>query len=304
VRDLDVKTLRLFVAVCECRTMAGAAEQERIEPSAISKRIAQLESELGVELLVRGRRGVAPTPAGRALLDHARTVLSSIERIVDDAAAFGATGGVEGRVRLAATASAIAGSLPDDFAAFLREPANRRIRVDVEERFARDLVRALKDGSASLGVCADDVDLEGVGQRPYRRDRLAVAVHVEHPLAACATLRFDETLDVEHVGVPPQTALHATLQRAAAQASRAIAYRAIVASFDAALRLVAANVGVGVVPLGVGRRGAGGVDVRLVPLSDAWAERRLAICFREWASLPPASQRLVEHLERCAAAPA
>src|SRR4051794_5351585 len=53
VRDLDVKTLRLFVAVCECRTMARAAEQEQIEPSAISKRIAQLETDLGVDLLMR-----------------------------------------------------------------------------------------------------------------------------------------------------------------------------------------------------------------------------------------------------------
>jgi DNA-binding transcriptional LysR family regulator len=87
VRDLDVKTLRLFVAVCECRTMARAAEQEHIEPSAISKRIAQLESDLGVELLARGRRGVQPTPAGLALLDHARSVLFTMERIADDAAA-------------------------------------------------------------------------------------------------------------------------------------------------------------------------------------------------------------------------
>ena len=75
VRDIDLKTLRLFVAVSDCRSMARAAEQEHIEPSAISKRIAQLEEELGVELLVRGRRGVQTTPAGLALLEHARSVL-------------------------------------------------------------------------------------------------------------------------------------------------------------------------------------------------------------------------------------
>jgi len=130
VRDLDVKTLRLFVAVCEHRTMARAAEQEHIEPSAISKRIAQLETDLGVELLMRGRRGVQPTPAGLALLDHARTVLFTMGRIADDAAAFSETGGIEGHVRLVATASAIAESLLDDIAAFMREPANRNIKVE------------------------------------------------------------------------------------------------------------------------------------------------------------------------------
>jgi DNA-binding transcriptional LysR family regulator len=297
VRDLDVKTLRLFVAVCECRTMARAAEQEHIEPSAISKRIAQLESDLGVELLVRGRRGVQPTPAGLALLDHARTVLFTMDRIADDAAAFSATGGVQGHVRLIATASAIAETLLDDIAAFMREPANRRIQIDIEERVSRDLVRQVKEGSASLGVCWDNVDFEGLRHRPYRRDRLALAVHVEHPLAAHRTLRFDETLDAEHVGLPPQTAVHAMLQRAAAQAGRSIPYRVIVSSFDAALRVVAANLGVSVVPLEVGRRGAAGLDVRMVPLSDAWAERRFAICFRQLESLAPASQRLVEHLQ-------
>ncbi|HEY2561055.1 MAG TPA: LysR family transcriptional regulator [Caldimonas sp.] len=295
MRDLDVKTLRLFVAVCECRTMARVAEQEHIEPSAISKRIAQLEDDLGVELLMRGRRGVQPTPAGLALLDHARTVLFTMNRIAGDAAAF--SGGIQGHVRLIATASAIADALLDDIAAFMREPANRNIKVDIEERFSRDLVRQLKEGSASLGVCWDSVDFDGLRQRPYRRDRLALAVHAGHPLAERTTLRFEETLDAEHVGLPPQTAVHAMLQRAAAKAGRSIAYRVIVSNFDAALRVVAANLGVSVVPLEFGRRSAAGLDIRMVPISDPWAERNFAICFRQYETLPAASQRLVAHLQ-------
>ena len=297
MRDLDVKTLRLFVAVCELRTMARAAEQEHIEPSAISKRIAQLEIELGVELLMRGRRGVRPTPAGLALLDHARTVLFTMDRIASDAAAFSETGGIRGHVRLTATASAIAEALPDDVAAFMREPANRHIRVDIEERFSRDLVRQLKEGSASIGICWDSIDFEGLRHTPYRRDRLALVVHSGHPLAARTTLRFEQTLDAEHVGLPPQTAVHAMLLRAAGKAGRSIAYRVIVSNFDAALRAVAANLGVSVVPLEICKRAAAGFDVRAVPLSDAWAERSFAICFRSFESLPPASQRLIEHLQ-------
>ena len=302
MRDLDVKTLRLFVAVCESRTMARAAEQEHIEPSAISKRIAQLESELGVELLVRERRGVQPTPAGLALLDHARTVLFTLDRIAADAAAFGASrGAVRGHVRLVASASALAEALPDDVAEFMREPANADIRIDIEERVSRDLVRALDEGRASIGVCWDHVDFEGLERRPYRRDHLALAVHARHPLAARSTVRFAETLDAPHVGLPPQSAVHALLQRAAASAGRPLAMRAIVSNFDAALRVVAADLGVSVVPLEVGLRHAAGLDVRLVPLDEAWAERRFAICFRSFAALPPASQRLVEHLAACAA---
>src|ERR1700759_3868888 len=106
MRDIDLKTLRLFVAVCERRNMGRAAEEEHIGPSAVSKRIAQLESDLGVPLLTRSRRGVQPTPAGVALLEHARNVLFTMERIASDVAAFGS--GVKGSVRVCASASAIA----------------------------------------------------------------------------------------------------------------------------------------------------------------------------------------------------
>ena len=295
MRDIDLKTLRLFAAVCDCRTMARAAAQEHIEPSAISKRIAQLESDLGVELLARGRRGVQPTPAGLALLDHARTVLVTMERIAGDAAAF--AGGIQGHVRLVATVSAIAEALLDDVAAFMRDPANRNIRIDIEERSSRDLVQRIREGSASLGVCWDSADFQGLRRVPYRRDHLALVVHAGHPLAGRATLRFEETLDAEHVGLPPSSAVHAMLQRAAAKAGRSISYRVIVSNFDGALRVVAANLGVSVVPLEVGRRGAAGPNLRMVPLSDAWAERSFAVCFRQFEALAPASQRLVEHLQ-------
>jgi len=295
VRDIDLKTLRLFVAVADCRSMARAAEQEHIEPSAISKRIAQLEDDLGVELLLRGRRGVQTTPAGLALLEHARTVLFTLDRIAADAASF--TGGVEGHVRLIATASAIAEALLDDIASFMREPDNRNIRVDIEERFSRDLVRELRDGNASLGVCWDRVDFEGLAHRPYRRDRLALAVYAGHPLAGRASIGFEETLAFDHVGLPPSTAVHTMLQRAAASAGRTVTYRVVVSTFDAALRVVAADLGVAVVPLEVGRRGAAHADLSLVPISDSWAERCFAICFRQREALPPASRRLLDHLE-------
>ena len=305
MRDLDLKTLRLFVAVCDSRNMARAAEQEHIEPSAISKRIAQLESDLGVALLMRGRRGVQATPAGLALLEHARSVLFTMERIVSDAASFSA--GIKGHVRLIATASAIAEALLDDIAAFMREPANQNIKIDIEERFSRDLVRQVREGSASLGVCWDSVDFEGLTHRPYRRDRLALAVHPEHALARKKSVRFEQTLAAEHVGLPPSSAMHTMLQRAAARVGRAVSYRVVVSNFDAALRVVAANLAVSVVPMEVSGGSAAGLPVRMVPLTDAWAQRSFAICFRQLDALQPASQRLVSHLqaraERAGAAP-
>ena len=267
MRDIDLKTLRLLVAVCEHRNMARAAEEEHIEPSAVSKRIAQLESELGVPLLTRSRRGVQPTPAGLVLLEHARSMLFTMERIVTDVAAFSA--GLAGRVSLFASASAIAETLLDeDVAAFMREPANQNIKVDIEERTSADLVRQLREGAASVGVCWDNVDLEGVQSRPYRQDRLALAVHPGHPLANRANVSFEQTLDYDHVGLPPTTAVHAMLQRAAARAGRTVSYRVIVSNFDAAFRVVAANLGISVVPVEVGDAYRPTLGIQLVPLTD------------------------------------
>ena len=294
MRDIDPKTLRLFVAVCDHENIARAAEQEHIEPSAISKRIAQLEADLGTPLLLRARRGVQPTPAGLALLEHARNVLFTLGRIATDIAAFGS--GVKGHVRIVATASAIAESLLDDLASFMRRDENRNIQVDIEERFSRDLVRQIREGSASLGVCWDSIALDGIEHRPYRRDRLALAVHPEHPLAKRKTLRFEQTLAHEHVGLPPSTAVHTMLQRAAAKAGQPLVYRVIVSSFDAAFRVVAANLGISVVPVEVGAPLAARNGIKIIPLSDSWAQRRFIVCFRSFDGLQAPAQRLVEHL--------
>jgi DNA-binding transcriptional LysR family regulator len=292
MRDLDLKTLRLLVAVCEHQNIKQAALQEHIEPSAISKRIAALEADLGTPLLQRGRRGVLPTPAGQALLEHARSMLFTMEQVEQDMAAFSA--GTQGHVRLVASASAIAESLLDDVAAFMRAPQNRLIKVDIEERFSRDLVRIVRDGSAALGVCWDSIAFEGLATRPYRRDELALAVHAEHPLARHKKLAFADTLAHEHVGLQPATAVHMMLRRAAAQAGGSLHYRVIVSNFDAAFRVVAANLGIAVVPRQVGAAYVAS-GVRLVGLSDAWARRRFAVCFRP-GGLTAAGERMCEHL--------
>src|SRR5690349_8371520 len=132
MRDLDLTSLRLFVAVCEQGNIARAGEQASIVGSAISKRLAQLEGQLGTALLVRKRHGVTPTPAGETLLQHARAMLDSAARIESDMHNY--TGGTRGQVRVLASVSAMTESLADDVASFLKLPRHRAIQVDMEER--------------------------------------------------------------------------------------------------------------------------------------------------------------------------
>ena len=300
MRDIDLKSLRLLVAVCDHQNMARAAAQEHIEPSAVSKRIAQLEHDLGTPLLMRSRRGVQPTPAGLSVLEHARSVLFTMERMVNDASTF--SSGVKGQVRLVATVSAIAESLLDDIAAFMREPANRNIKVDVEERQSRDVVRHLRDGLASVGVCWDSIDLEGLEHLPYRQDRLGARgpsrPSARRAASRCASSRRSTT---STSACRRRRAVHTMLHRAAARSGRTVSYRAVVSNFDASFRVVAANLAISVVPVEVGGPYAEMLGVKIIPLTDAWAHRRFAICFQKLEALQPPVRRLVEHLVQRAA---
>ena len=239
MHDLDLTSLRLFVAVCETRNIARAAERQAIVGSAISKRLSALEATVGTPLLQRRRRGVEPTPAGEALLEHARALLAGQERIARDMAAFAA--GVRGQVRIPATASAIAESLADDVAAFLKQPEHRDIRIDIEERVSTGVLSGLREGVAALGICWDVADFAGLQTRPWRGDQLSVVVPRGHPLAAQASVWLAQTLDEDHVSLPPSSAVQLMLQRAAALAGKPLNYRVVVATFDAALRVVRAG---------------------------------------------------------------
>ena len=299
MRDLDLQTLRLFAAVCDQRSIARVAEQESIVGSAISKRLAQLEDTVGTPLLLRKRRGVVPTPAGETLLEHARTMLASVGQIERDMAAYAT--GTRGHVRMLVTASVMAESLADDVAAFLQDPAHRSIQISMEERVSPDVVQGIREGSASIGICWDAADLSGLQTRNYRSDHLAIVAHMSHPVAQLPTVRFADVLGYEFVSMPALSAVQVLLARAAAVEGKTLAQRVLVSNGDAALRVVRANLAISVVPREVAAPFAQTAPVRIVPLSDAWAQRRFAICYRDEQALSPAAQLLVQHLARASA---
>ena len=300
MRDLDLTSLRLFVAVCEARNIARAAEQQAIVGSAISKRLAALEDTVGTPLLVRRRHGVAPTPAGETLLEHARALLARAAQIERDMAGYAA--GVRGHVRVLATQSAIAESLADDVAAFLTAPGHQHIRIDMEEAVSTQVLRAVREGSASLGICWDAADLRGLHHWPWRGDRLAVVMPPGHALARRKRLALADTLPYEQVSLPPESAVQVMLQRAAALAGQPIRYRVVAATFDAALRVVRSRLAIAILPAELSAPYAEAFELRVTPLTDAWAQRRFAIACRDPEALTPAARLLVEHLVAAAKA--
>ena len=295
-RPLDPISLQLFVAVCEEGSLARAADREALVASALSKRISALEAEVGVPLLLRRRRGVDPTPAGEALLARAREVLAALDRLRSELGAFGA--GVQGSVRVLASPSVLAEQLPEDIGRFLEVQPG--LSVSLDERTGPDIVRALREGAADLGVLWDRADLSGLQLLPYRRDHLCVAMSPAHPLARRASLRFADTLDQVSVGVATGGLMDQLLRRQAALIGRLPAHRIQVSSLDAACRIVAAGLGLAVLPREVAVPHAGAGRLALVPLSEAWAQRQFVVATRP-QPLPSAStQLLARHLQALA----
>jgi DNA-binding transcriptional LysR family regulator len=291
---LDLTSLRLFVAVCEAKSITRAAERENIAASAISKRIAQLEKFAGTPLLVRARSGATPTRTGSTLLEHARNVLYNLDLIERDVASR--TQDLRGFVRIYASASAIAEFLPNLVVSFLAKPKHADIDVDIEEMVSRDVVTGVKEGRAAIGICWAEADMAGLESVPYKTDRLSVIVPLKHPLAAKRQIRFADTLQYDHAGLRPTSAVTALLHRESARLGKVIRFRVLVSTFEAISGVVGSGLVIGIAPAGIAAAYASAATVRVIPLADTWAERQFAICFRSRRSLSRPAELFVAHL--------
>ena len=295
-RHFDPVSLRLFVAVCEERHIAHAAAREALVASAVSKRLAALERAVGTPLIVRNRRGMSPTAAGETLLRQARDMLAQFERLQAELSAF--AGGAQGSVRIAASVSALAEQLPDDIAAFAAQfPA---VRLSMEERISADIVRGLREGVLDVGVLWDAADLQGLPASPYRGDDLCVVMHASHPLASRRRLRFAQTLDHESVGVAPGGMMETLLRRQAALLGRPLPYRLQVSGLDAACRIVAAGLGLAILPSQAVAPVAAATGLVSRPLAEPWAARRFVVVSRPQGTQTATARLLLKHLTRSA----
>jgi len=143
---MDVRQLRYFVRIVEKRSLSRAASDLRVSQSSLSLHVANLEHELGVELLVRSRRGVAVTECGELLFNRARSILSQIDATVEEIRGFAEN--PSGVVTL---------GLPAGVAAFFSAPLLMQLKV----RYPRIALRIVDGATSRLLAWAQEkrVDL-------------------------------------------------------------------------------------------------------------------------------------------------
>jgi DNA-binding transcriptional LysR family regulator len=295
----DLDDLRLFLhVVAEGSITAGAQRMHLSLPSA-SARVRSLERHAGVALLVRGRRGVRPTPAGTTLARHARDVLIHAARLE------GAVGSYSRRpaaaLTLLAGGSAMYRLVPQALITFLREHPDAD--VDVCESRTPHTLRMLADGAADLGVVIDNeaVDTD-VRTEPLGDDSIVVIGQAGGILAGRTALTYREVAEHPLVGLDADSSLRRWIEKNLGPHAPAVRYRTTVADINVLVALAAAGVGLAIAP----RRAVEG-DRRLdvCALQDPWSRRHHLLAWgtkdRSAPESVPASA-LAEHLRSAASA--
>ncbi|RYC29119.1 LysR family transcriptional regulator [Lichenibacterium minor] len=291
----DVTDLRLFVQVADAGSITKGAAAANIALGAASARVRGMEEQLGIPLLVRDRSGVVPTPAGRALLRHGRSILQQCDRMHGELEEYAK--GLKGHVRLFSNTNALTEFLPTALSSFLR--ANPGVNVDVQEHLSDQIVRGIREGMADIGIVAGTVDLSAVETFPFRQDRLVVVTPRSHALGQRRRIPFEHILDDDFIGLETGAALQDFLADHARRLGRRLRLRIQLRGFDGICRMVESGAGIAVLPESAARRYKRSMAIRVVELEDGWASRKLVICVRRVDDLPVHARRLVEEL-RCA----
>lgn len=295
---LDFVTLRLFCAVAQTGSITKGAEICHIATSAASRRLSDFEKSIEAILMERTALGIRLTPAGHVAMQHAMRLFQGFEQ-------FGAelrehSRGSRGHVRLWANISALTDFLPASLSSFLA--VHPDIRVEVEEQLSVDIVRAVVDGLADIGVLAENISAHGLEVFACDVKPLVLVCPLGHPLARRRSTDFRSCLEYDFVGSSRGSAILDLVSRAAAVSGMPLRLRIQVRSFDAMCQMISAGLGVGILPIAACTSQLAALRLRAVPLTDLWATRRLVVAAHAQRDLAAAARLLLNHLRDSTAA--
>lgn len=265
--------LHLFAAIAEAGSITRGAEKLHLSLAAASTRIQKMEQALGTELFHRSKMGVVLKDAGQTLLKHAGRLERELELLHAEMAPF--AHGMRSTVRVLCNTAAMTEYLPPLIGRFLAD--HHDVDIDLRELGSQDVLLAMHNEQADIGIVADYVETDGLVARPFREDRLVAVLPVSFSAPKRSSIRFSSLLEHPFVGLPAESGLSRFLQGQAMQCGRGIHHRVRVRSFDAVMSMVQDEVGLAIVPAATATRLAD-PKVRVVPLTDDWAHRQLLLC--------------------------
>lgn len=267
---MELRQIQYAVAVAEELHFGRAAERLLVAQPSLSRQIRDLERDLGVELFERTSRQVRLTAAGAAFLDSARRALAAVESSRE--AAVDAASGVRGTVTLGFVASAAIQILPE----LVRRHSRARpgVRLTLREMTTEEQVAALHEGAIDVGLSRDLEGQEGVTVSTLLREPLLAVVPSTHPLQHRRTIGVRDLADSQLVTLPRERVPRAwdRLVVLAHESGARLHFTQEANQFATLLALVAAEVGVAVVPASVRALRQDGVHYLRLRDKGAWTD--------------------------------
>lgn len=285
--QVDLATARLlprlrdFVAVARTQHVTRAAETTGVPQPTLSRSIARLEADLGLDLFVRTGRALRLSRAGALLHEHAERALAELETGLR--AAAGEASPDSGRVAFGFLHTLGGSAVPLLLREFRAE--HPRVRFDLVQRSHDVLLDLLRAGTIDLCLASPLPDEPGLATRAMHEQPLRLVVPVDHRFARRRRIRLAEAAHEQFVGLARGYGLRATtdaLCRAAGFVPR-LAFEG--EEIDTLRGLVGAGLGVALLPADV----AGSVlRVAEVEVTDPRTARTIGLVWRDQAAEPPA----------------
>ena len=202
-RRLKLHELHALLAAAQTGSLAKAAGQLSLTQPAISKTVAELEAKLGLRLLDRTARGVAPTAEGKVLIARALNIFAELRHVTEEFEAMADP--AVGELRVVGAPILVAGFLPRVLARLAKDRPRVRyyvLEVDPEGQF-----RALHTRAADimLGRAPPVAQSEGITFEPLFNEKLFIVAGVNHPLVRKRNVTSDDLRQQRWIMPPPDT---------------------------------------------------------------------------------------------------
>lgn len=286
---MDVQALRYFVEVARLRGFTRASESLHVTQPAISKMVRALEEELGTPLLLRERRQVKLTDAGRIVLERAQGILDALRGIEEEVVELSALR--RGRIRVGIPPIVGVAFFPPLLTEFHR--AHPGIALELREEGSHHIEALVLDRELDIGAIVLPTDEKAFGTMPFVRDELRAVLHPTHPLADRPAVALRELADTPFVLYRPEFALHGHIIDACRRSGFKPAVVSESSHWDFIVAMVAANIGVALLPHTICKR-LDQRQVRPVMLSKPVIPWNVALIWRRDRHLPPATRAFLD----------
>lgn len=285
--DITLRQLRAFLAVGELASFTRASKELDLSQSAVSMLVADLERELDLRLLDRTTRRVEATEAGRVFAAQASRVLAEFEAAIR--AARDLAERRSGRLTVFAPPLLATTLLPNAIASHrARYPG---ISITLLDGGTRELVARVRSGEADFAIGTVAVGQEDLALHPIAHDRLVLFCPAGHALARQRSVPWAALRNAPLIALTAPSGLRQLVETAAGRAGILLSPVYEVAQIASALAMVAAGLGIAVLPSVAGAASPARLERRRLIRPDI--VRDIQIVHRAGRSLSPASESFI-----------